>query len=211
MGFFLVASKGSGPFLGHPLDDSDQNATVSRRRKGLAPVSAVVLLALCSMTGHAEATDVETADGRHFSNCSALKADSLGIYFRHSKGIAKENFWVLSDAIRENFENAEDAPGEKGKGNADAKAQPAGIQLSEIVLTFAIRQPIATQPCFDPCYLAYHHPYHPNPLTWPKHWHRFHHAHYLTNPHYRALATRNFLYNTGLLRPFGPVHHQFRY
>ncbi|MEK6248766.1 MAG: hypothetical protein N2C12_11340 [Planctomycetales bacterium] len=61
--------------------------------------SAIVLLALIFAGGRAWATDVDTADGRHFSNCSVLKADGLGIYFRHSNGIARVLYEDLSDKL----------------------------------------------------------------------------------------------------------------
>ena len=152
-----------------------------------------------------------TKTGKVYRNIQLIDADEYGLLFRHSHGIAKENFWVLSDAIRENFETDEKAAAQKGEGNADAKNEPVNVQIPEIVLTFAIRQPVVPQPSFNSCYhAAYFHPYHPNPVTWPSHWHRFHHAHYLTNPHYRALATRNFLYDTGLIYPFGRMHCRYR-
>jgi hypothetical protein len=171
---------------------------------------AICVLLLFSISP-VQAEDIDwkrltTKTGRVYRNVQLLVADDHGLLFRHSKGIAKENYWVLSDDIRKNYEPEEKAPAEKGEEKAEAV-----LPFSDIVLTFAIRQPIVQQPCFDPCYLAYHHPWHPNPSNWPRHWHRFHHAHYLTNPHYRALATRNFLYDVGLLRPFGPVHHRFRH
>lgn len=61
--------------------------------------SLFVVLVLFCMTGRAGATDIDTADGRHFSNCSVLKADGLGIYFRHNSGIARVLYEDLNDKL----------------------------------------------------------------------------------------------------------------
>ena len=144
-----------------------------------------------------------TTTGKVYNKIQLLDADKHGLLFRHSRGIAKENFTVLSYAIRDNFQVAEEVP-EKVDEPA-AGGQAANVGAEDLVLTLTIRQRITTpQPYLNPCYrAAYHHPYHPNPVTWPRHWQRFHNAHYLTNPHYRALATRNFLYDSGLIYPYG--------
>ena len=62
-------------------------------------MAVVVALILFGVVGRVGATDIETADGRHFSNCSVLKADGLGIYFRHSTGIARVLYQDLSDEL----------------------------------------------------------------------------------------------------------------
>ena len=59
----------------------------------------VVLIAALMLPHFVTATDIETVDGRRFSNCSVLKADSLGLYFRHRNGIARVLYNDLSDDL----------------------------------------------------------------------------------------------------------------
>ena len=57
------------------------------------------MVLVVALRGPAGATDVDTADGRHFSNCHVLKADGLGIYFRHDHGMARILYEDLSEEL----------------------------------------------------------------------------------------------------------------
>ena len=170
-------------------------------------LAGLLIGSVCSVSA-VDLDKLTTSYGKTYRNVEILDADQYGLMFRHRDGIAKESFGFLSKNIQATFAPAVEPPNKKGgKGKKAQQAAPVG-QPWEITLTWRMRQPIVQQcplhslPAYPYHHPAYFHPYHPNPWTWPSHWHRFHPAHYLTNPHYRALATRNFLHHTGLLGPY---------
>jgi len=163
-----------------------------------------------------------TKHGKIYQEVEFLDADQFGLLFRHRAGIAKESFALLSVPLRDMFEPVDDIPSiirpvkpqvenvilKKG----EPKEEPAA-ETPEIVITFRIRQSLIYGCAIKP--LANHHcsakakafencQFHRTPCNWPKHWHKFHYAHYLTNPRCREITTRQFLQTTGLLpRPCG--------
>lgn len=63
----------------------------------VAVVMAAVMVAVVSQS--VSARDLETADGRRFADCTVLKADQLGLYFRHENGIARVLYEDLSEEL----------------------------------------------------------------------------------------------------------------
>ncbi|MDF1753704.1 MAG: hypothetical protein P1U89_13070 [Verrucomicrobiales bacterium] len=161
--------------------------------------------------GNSQAYDLAkmtTKTGKVYREVRIIDADKHGLLFRHAGGIAKESFPFLSNNIRDMFEPvgeipAADAPKVAEKGDAKAQAVKNQVYIPDVTLTLLIRQPVAKQPNWY-CQM------HPNPLNWPSHWHRFHSAHYLTNPICRAAVTRQFLQDTGLLpHADGRIYHHW--
>ena len=145
--------------------------------------------------------------GKVYHEVHFIDSDDHGVLFRHRDGIAKENFDLLSETVQKLVAPAEvKMEGEEGKEPGKEEGE-AGKKLQDYTLTLWHRvtyYPTA-KPCGGHCdgksmgcWL------HRNPHTWPSHWHKFKYAHYLTNPACRELATRDFLYTTGLRpRPCG--------
>ena len=141
-----------------------------------------------------------TTMGRQYHEIEILGADEDGLLFRHRDGIAKESFSLLSAGVREMYQPIADVPSptsetttETGKESfqpGDRAPELEGVALEELVLTVWVRHTFPS--CPPTCQL------HPNPRTWPVHWHRFHPAHYLTNPVCRARVVENFLRFNGL-------------
>lgn len=150
-----------------------------------------------------EAFDFEsltTTMGHRYHEIEILSADEDGLLFRHRDGIAKENFSRLSAGVREMYQPVADVPvpssetttetGEESYGHEEESSGLERVALDDIILTVWVRYTFPTDPPEREnarCHL------HPNPHTWPVHWHRFHPAHYLTNPVCRARVVENFL------------------
>jgi len=152
-------------------------------------------------TAFAQDYDLEkltTKDGKVYQEVQIIDADKEGLLFRHKRGITKEPFPFLTANIRDMFEPVGKVPqtievdlGEKPT-NPQIAAPPTTQPIPEVVLTFWIRRPLCT---VGPSFCGMHR----NPQNWPTQWHRFNDAHLLTNPIYRAAATRNLLITAGLL------------
>jgi hypothetical protein len=165
---------------------------------------------LC-FSGDYDIAKITTKNGMVYTAVDIISSDKNGLLFRHSGGIAKENFSNLSNNIRDMFLPIEDVPAvtrieiEEPPVEAPlvdkASQSTREVYIPDLTLTLIIRKPASGYPRSF-CDM------HPNPGNWPSHWHRFHPAHYLTNPVCRAAVTRNFLETTGLLpRPCGVVFH----
>jgi hypothetical protein len=158
------------------------------------------LLSLCStaFTEDYDLVKLTTKEGKIYHEVQIIDADKNGLLFRHKGGISKETFPFLTPNIRDMFEPVAQVPQTIEVDLGDDKAHPkkekvpATAALPEVVLTIAVRRPIYAM---DPSICGLHR----NSKNWPIHWHRFDDAHLLTNPIYRAAATRNFLLTTGLL------------
>lgn len=146
-----------------------------------------------------------TTRGHQYHEIEILSADEDGLLFRHRDGIAKESFSRLSAGVREMYQPIADVPvpssettTDTGKETFQHEEPISGLEkvaLEDLVLTVWVRYTFPTSPPnreTAKCHL------HPNPQTWPSHWHRFHPAHYLTNPVCRARAVKNFLRYNGL-------------
>lgn len=161
-----------------------------------------------------------TKSGKVYYQIEIIDADKHGLLFRHSKGIAKESFPFLSNSVRDMFEPVGDVPqaalptdkgGSKTATSAKGEKAQAAI-VTPVVLSVSMSQPVVSQRYFQTgCYQHSYANYHPSPYNWPSHWHRFHPAHYLTNPICRAQVTQNFLHATGLLLPQSHRVINYRY
>lgn len=171
---------------------------------------AIFGIILGSLQSPSHAVDLEkltTTTGRVYYDIEIINSDKHGLLFRHSKGIAKESFPNLSNSIRDMFQPVGDVPTDKGamtnkklptdKGNISGKGSDTQHPVTVLTIRQRFTVPVATG-LQNPHCLNYGN-LHPNPHNWPIHWHRFHPAHYLTNPICREQATRNFLHHTGLL------------
>ncbi|MDF1816992.1 MAG: hypothetical protein P1V20_32630 [Verrucomicrobiales bacterium] len=163
----------------------------------------------CGSTAFSQNYDLATLTtkfGKTYEDIQIINADESGLLFRHSAGIAKENFSQLSANLRDMFEPVDDIPSVTElvgvEEDATPKVEPQ-IFIPDLTLTMVIRRnPAVCGQNAAFCRM------HPNPCNWPSHWSRFHSAHYLTNPICRAAATRQFLQATGLLpRSCGGVFH----
>ena len=151
---------------------------------------------------------IKALDGQVYENILILSGDEHGLMFRHSRGIAKIPFRLLSMNLRMLYEPVADV--------AAGGAEEAGVEemTDDGTETEVVELPLPTTLQTSTRFSA--------PLwwargamtqmprskmaPWPSHWPRYHPAHALAYPDYRELAVRDFLYTTGLApRPAG-VH-----
>jgi hypothetical protein len=170
----------------------------------LALVIPAALLGMAALAVGSEPYDLErirTVEGKEYRGILILEADRHGLSFRHDRGIAKLPFTSLSENLRMLYEVIDEAPGGADPGETAAPAMPAvktppDVCLPSPVLLSARSRAILPAPVL---YLgggytaADRHP-------WPAWWSRYDPVHELTNPYFRELAVRDFLYSSGLLR-----------
>jgi len=146
------------------------------------------------------ATDIETGDGRRFVDCTVLKADGIGLYFRHRKGIARVLYDDLSADLLAKLEPLPEADETGGKEVLTAESPHAATDPSagrangEFRLVFSQRVVIGV-----PGHLLYH-PVYGCPAGGLVDAHRYSHF------GWRQAAERDFLITSGILpRPPGVI------
>lgn len=170
----------------------------------LTLVISAALLGMAALAVGSEPYDLErirTVEGTEYRGILILEADRHGLSFRHDRGIAKVPFTSLSENLRMLYEVIDEAPAGAETGESAAPAMstvttPPDLCLPSPVLLSARSRAILPAPVL---YLgggytaADRHP-------WPAWWPRYDPVHELTNPYFRELAVRDFLYSSGLLR-----------
>jgi hypothetical protein len=167
-----------------------------------------VLLGSMSLSGASESHDIErirTIGGKEYRGILILEADQYGLSFRHDGGIAKLPFSSLSENLRMLYEVIDEVPGDAEVEaevevappvETTAEAIPPDICLPSPVILLARSRVIVPSPALylGGGYTA------ADRVPWPARWPRYDHVHRLTNPYFRELAVRDFLYSSGLLR-----------
>jgi len=163
-----------------------------------------VLLGSMSLSGASESHDIErirTIGGKEYRGILILEADQYGLSFRHDGGIAKLPFSSLSENLRMLYEVIDEVPGDAEVEAAPpvettAEAIPPDICLPSPVILLARSRVIVPSPALylGGGYTA------ADRVPWPARWSRYDPVHQLTNPYFRELAVRDFLYSSGLLR-----------
>lgn len=164
----------------------------------------IVLLGSMSLSGASESYDMErirTLEGREYRGILILEADQYGLSFRHDGGIAKLPFSSLSENLRMLYEVVDEVPGDAAVDavppvETTAEATPPNVSLPAPVILLARSRVIVPSPALflGGGYTAL------DRVPWPAWWPRYDPVHELTNPYFRELAVRDFLYSSGLLR-----------
>lgn len=165
---------------------------------------SIVLLGAMSLSDASEPYDLErirTIEGREYRRVLILEADQYGLSFRHDGGIAKLPFSSLSENLRMLYEVIDEVPGD-GEVEAalpeetTAEAIPPEICLPSPAILLARSRVVIPSPAL---YLGGGYTS-ADRVPWPAWWPRYDPVHELTNPYFRELAVRDFLYSSGLLR-----------
>jgi len=170
----------------------------------LTVVVYAALLGMAALAVGSEAYDLErirTVEGREYRGILILEADRHGLSFRHDRGIAKLPFTSLPENLRMLYEVIDEGPtdAEPGEGTSPASPEmtsPPDICLPSPVVLLARSRVVVPSPAL---YLGGGYTT-ADRQHWPAWWPRYDPVHELTNPYFRELAVRDFLYSSGLLR-----------
>lgn len=145
-----------------------------------------------------------TVEGTVYHDLLVMGTDEHGLTFRHRTGIAKVSYGSLSEAYRMFYEPVADLD-DLGETDAGAVADTGdsdgekGMDLGEFELAEPVLLTARTRIVVD---LSQTWSRGCAPAPWPSWWPAHAHGHRLAFPRCRELAVRDFLFTTGLARPY---------
>ncbi len=163
----------------------------------------VAMIVVVASPHLAAATDIETEDGRRFSHCTVLKADGIGLYFRHRSGIARVLYDDLSDDLLAKLEPLPEPEEIDVKKPSTASAPQGGNDRPTAQANGEFRMVFWQRVVIGVPHQALHHAPYGCPTSGLTGAHRYSHF------GWRQAVERDFLITTGILpRPLGVITHR---